>query len=91
MDPGVLAAIRHFPDRRRTIEELAIRSESFRSLCSDLAEAESALRTWEAASSPRQAERCEEYRMLIASLEDELRATIDAAAGADGATGGRSR
>lgn len=29
--------------------------------------------------------------MLIASLEDELRATIDAAAGADGATGGRSR
>lgn len=91
MDQGVRAAVRRHLDRQPSIEELALRSESFRSLCADLAEAELALRRWEATPSPIQAARCMEYRMLVESLENELRAAIGAAAGTGKTTGGESR
>jgi hypothetical protein len=40
---GQRAAIRRFPSEAKLIEEVIVRSESFRALCDDLAEAERAL------------------------------------------------
>jgi len=77
MHRGVLAAIRHFPHRRRAIEELALQSENFRLLCSDLVDAEAALQGWESCPSPLREERCMEYRNLIAGLAAEISETLD--------------
>lgn len=76
MDPGVLAAIRLLPKHKKTIEELVLSSENFRSLCVDLADAEQALRRWENSGSPGMDARCMEYRHLIDGLEAELRQSI---------------
>jgi hypothetical protein len=76
MDPGVLSAIRLLPNHKRTIEEMVLGSESFRTLCGDLAEAEQALRRWEKSGAPGHAARCVEYRHLIDGLEAELRRAI---------------
>ena len=76
MDTGVLAAIRRLPKHKTVIEELVRGSESFRNICGDLAEAETALRRWEASEMPGAAARCDEYRHLIEGLEAELRQAI---------------
>jgi len=76
MDPGVLAAIRLLPKHKKTIQELVLSSENFRSLCVDLADAEQALRRWESSRAPGMAARCLEYRHLIDGLEAELRQSI---------------
>ncbi|PTM42851.1 hypothetical protein C8D03_4451 [Bosea sp. 124] len=76
MDPGVLAAVRLLPRHKQAIEELALVSESVRSLCGDLAEAEQALRRWEASGAPGTAARCVEYRHLIDGLLAELRQAV---------------
>lgn len=76
MDSGVLAAIRLLPRQRIAIEKMVLRSESFRSLCGDLAEAEAALRRWEKSCAPEHAARCLEFRHIIDGLEAELRQTI---------------
>lgn len=76
MDPGVLAAIRLLPKHKKAIEALVLGSQSFRSLCADLADAEQALRRWEASDAPARAARCIEYRHLIDGLESELRQSI---------------
>ena len=77
MDQGVLAAIRHLPAHGRSIKERALRSESFRALCADLAEAERALAEWESSLLPIRKARCIEYQQLIESLEAELKETLD--------------
>lgn len=76
MDRGVLAAIRLLPNHKKSIEELALGSESFRTLCSDLAEAELALDRWESSTLPGKEARCVEYRLLIDGLEAELRQVV---------------
>ncbi|KUL94697.1 hypothetical protein DK26_17565 [Bosea sp. WAO] len=76
MDTGVLAAIRRLPKHKKVIEELVLGSESFRNICGDLAEAELALRRWEASEAPGAAARRDEYRHLIDGLEAELRQAI---------------
>jgi hypothetical protein len=76
MDPGVRAAIRRLPKHRKAIEELVLGSENFRSLCTDLADAERVLRHWEASSAPAMAARCVEYRHLIDELEAEIRQSL---------------
>ena len=43
MNESVLVAIARFPDRSHVIEDLARVDEEFRSLCTDLAEAEAAM------------------------------------------------
>lgn len=73
MDASILAAIRVLPRHRKAIEELVLRSESFRALCSDLAEAEAALRRWETSSDPQHVARRVEFRHLVDGLEAELR------------------
>jgi hypothetical protein len=72
MSEGILAAARRFPGRQSDVEELAARDEEFRLLCIDFADAEAALRHWEASSSPTRQERCAEYRMLIEDLAGEI-------------------
>lgn len=76
MDAGVLAAIRRLPQHKKVIEELALRSESFRNICGDLAEAEQALRRWGTSEVLGAAARSEEYRHLIDGLEAELRQAV---------------
>ena len=73
MERGVEAAIRRFPSKGSEIRRLALANMTFRSLCEDLADAETAVEKWglsPAASS--QARRCE-YEVL----GDELAAEID--------------
>lgn len=76
MDPGILAAIQKLPKYEAAIKELALRSESFRSLCGDLAEAEQAIRRRRHAETPDQAAQLAEYRHLVEDLEAELRQAI---------------
>jgi hypothetical protein len=76
MDRGVLAAIRLLPKHRKSIEELVMSSENFRTLCGDLAEAETTLQRWESSTLPAKDARCSEYRLLINELEAEIRQEI---------------
>jgi hypothetical protein len=75
MDAGVLAAIRRLPRHKRAIEEMVFSSESLRTLCGDLAEAEQTLRRWEGSGAAGDALYVE-YRQLIEGLEAELRQAI---------------
>jgi hypothetical protein len=81
MSEGVLAAAQRFPGRESEVEELAARDEEFRSLCLDFADAEAALRQWEASISPAQQERCAEYRVLIEDLAGEIETALTILAG----------
>ena len=69
---GQQAATRRFPSEAKLIEEVMARSESFRELCDDLAEAERALAATdqlpEALLRDRRAE-CQEW---VDSLENEI-------------------
>jgi len=79
MDEDLVAAARWFPARRGTLEALAAADESFRSLCSDLAEAEAALQRWRASASAVREQRCSEYEELVESLAGEIAIYLDAA------------
>ena len=81
MSEGILAAARRFPGRQSDVEELAARDEEFRLLCIDFADAEAALRHWEASSSPTRQQRCAEYRMLIEDLAGEIETALRALTG----------
>jgi hypothetical protein len=85
MDKGLLAAIAHYPDRGRAIQEFAGRDDEFCSLCGDLADAEAALKGWERSTSQVREERCTEYRELIGELAAEIGAMLDRQAGPLGA------
>ncbi len=78
MDEGVRAAVRRFPERRRAIETLAGRDEDFRSLCVDLADAETALVGWQASTAAVREARCAEYRDLVEDLAREVEAALEA-------------
>jgi hypothetical protein len=76
MDPGILAAIQILPKYKTAIQELALRSESFRGLCGDLADAEQTLRRWVKSQTPEHAAQCVEYKQIIEGLEAELRQAV---------------
>ena len=78
MDEGVLAAVRHFPERQREIETLAASNESFRSICDDLADAETALAGWQASTAAVREARCAEYRSLVEDLAREAEVVLKA-------------
>lgn len=65
--------------RRKEIEQLSARSESFRDLCADFAMAQDVLGEWRVSSAPEREERCAEYRQLISELAEEIDAALDAA------------
>lgn len=76
MDRGIRAAIRLLPNHKKSIQELMLRNEGFRALCTDLVEAETALERWENSRSPEREAHCAEYRLIIVGLEAEIRQTI---------------
>lgn len=76
MDPGILAAIHRLPRYETVIKELALQSESFRSLCRDLADAGAELQRRVKPQSAEDAAQFAEYRELVEALEAELRQAI---------------
>ena len=73
---GVLAAIRHFPDRRDEIESLAKERESFRDMCDELVAADGALSAVECLDEATRAERRLEWLSYIRSTLAEIDAEL---------------
>ncbi|MBB4440455.1 MULTISPECIES: hypothetical protein [Rhizobium] len=78
MDEGVTAVRRQFPARIKAIDDLTARSEDFREICRDFADAQSALQKWNVSTDPKRDERVVEYQELIAELSKELEGALDA-------------
>ncbi|QIO51398.1 hypothetical protein HA461_09520 [Rhizobium leguminosarum bv. trifolii] len=78
MDEGVTAVRRQFPARIRAIDDLSARSEDFREICRDFADAQSALQKWNVSTDPKRKERVVEYQELIAELSKEIEGALDA-------------
>lgn len=74
--PGLTAAIAFFPAHSRRIRDLFESDESFRGVCEDLADAESALKHIAQLPDDVRYSRQLEYRELIASLSDEIEEAI---------------
>jgi hypothetical protein len=72
----VQAAIRRFPSEANLIEELMIRSESFRGLCEDLAAAEQALHATDQMPEPLRRERRAECQEWVESLTNEIQVAL---------------
>ncbi|WP_027684274.1 hypothetical protein [Rhizobium leguminosarum] len=78
MDEGRTAVRRQFPARIKAIDDLSARSEDFREICRDFADAQSALQKWNVSTDPKRDERVVEYRELIAELSKEIEGALDA-------------
>lgn len=66
-----------FPETGEAVSELALMSETFRTLCEDYGLAVDALRQLELRNRPQDIEKMHEYRQLLHELERELRAAFD--------------
>ncbi|MBY5531980.1 hypothetical protein HFO42_03715 [Rhizobium leguminosarum] len=80
MDEGVTAVRRQFPARIKAIDDLSARSEDFREICRDFADAQSALQKWNVSTDPKRNERVVEYQELIAELSKEIEGALNASA-----------
>jgi hypothetical protein len=80
MDEGMTAVRRQFPARIKAIDDLSARSEDFREICRDFADAQSALQKWNVSTDPKRDERVVEYQELIAELSKEIEGALDASA-----------
>jgi hypothetical protein len=80
LDQELKAAIDRFPDRREAILDFAARDDDFRSICSDLADAEAALRRCRGSEAASHRKLAEEYRELSEELASEIETALDAAA-----------
>ncbi|RXT24230.1 hypothetical protein B5P46_20240 [Rhizobium leguminosarum] len=78
MDEGMTAVRRQFPARIKAIDDLSARSEDFREICRDFADAQSALQKWNVSTDPKRGERVVEYQELIAELSKEIEGALDA-------------
>ncbi|MBY3224167.1 hypothetical protein HFO17_06205 [Rhizobium laguerreae] len=78
MDEGVTAVRRQFPARIRAIDDLSARSEDFREICRDFADAQSALQKWNVSTDPKRDDRVVEYQELIVELSKEIESALDA-------------
>ncbi|EJC66862.1 hypothetical protein OLZ32_00795 [Rhizobium sp. 1AS11] len=78
MDEGVTAVRRQFPARIKAIDDLSARSEDFREICRDFADAQSALQKWNVSTDLKRDERVVEYQELIAELSKEIEGALDA-------------
>ncbi|PDS78016.1 hypothetical protein [Rhizobium sp. L43] len=78
MDESVTAVRRQFPARIKAIDDLSARSEDFREICRDFADAQSALQKWNVSTDPKRGERVVEYQELIAELSKEIEGALDA-------------
>ncbi|ULR45670.1 hypothetical protein [Rhizobium sp. K102] len=78
MDEGVTAVRRQFPARITAIDDLSARSEDFREICRDFADAQSALQKWNVSTDRKRNQRVVEYQELIAELSKEIEGALDA-------------
>jgi hypothetical protein len=76
---GQWAATRRFPSETKLIEELMFRSESFRGLCDDLAEAERALAATDEMPEALRRDRRAECQEWVESLTDEIERALGTA------------
>lgn len=65
-----------FPGRTQEILQLSLRDLAFRGLCEDLADAKASLNRMAALSGQDERPEVAEYRIIIAELEDEIRAHV---------------
>ncbi|MBX4863711.1 hypothetical protein G9X64_26265 [Rhizobium sophorae] len=77
MDEGVTAVRRQFPAKIKAIDDLSARSEDFREICRDFADAQSALQKWKVSTDPKRDERVVEYQELIAELSKEIARALE--------------
>jgi hypothetical protein len=68
-----------FPDWAEEVSLLALRSEAFRTICEDYGMAIEAFELLEIRDLPQDAEKRQEYRLLIQDLEKELKCELLAA------------
>jgi hypothetical protein len=80
LDRELKAAIDRFPGRREAIMDFAARDDDFRSICSDLADAEAALRRCRESKAASHSQLADEYRELSEALASEIETALDAAA-----------
>jgi hypothetical protein len=76
---GKRAALRRFPDEARLIEELSARSENFRDMCDELADAERALLATKDVRPDIREERIAEWTGWIERLTAEIAAELSTA------------
>ena len=81
MEKGVQAAVRRFPLRGPEIRRLALANATFRSLCEDLADAESAFDQWGSSSAIGSKQRQSEYQVLARELAIEIEHMLAALSG----------
>jgi len=77
MSEAIEGLARRFPQHAATIRRLPARDPSFNSICDDYGEARRALKHWEAAC-PAAPKRVAEYRQILAELEAEALAVLQA-------------
>jgi hypothetical protein len=78
MSDEIEALARRFPEHASKIRRLQGRDPDFRSICDDYDDAQRALKYWEAAGQAAP-ERVAEYREMLAELEAEALAILEAA------------
>jgi hypothetical protein len=76
MDDAIDILARRFPKHTSTMHRLAARDPDFRSICDDYAEAQRALKHWQAAGQAAP-ERVAEYRQSLKELEAEALAVLE--------------
>jgi hypothetical protein len=80
MSDEIRPLARRFPQHASKIRRLQARDPDFRSICDDYDDAQRALKHWEAAGQAAP-ERVAEYRQILAELEAEALAILEACEG----------
>jgi hypothetical protein len=65
-----------FPDWGEEVSRLALRNETFRSLCEEYGLASEALDLLEVMNRPQDVEKMHEYRAIVRDLQKELRSEL---------------
>jgi hypothetical protein len=69
---GLYAALRRFPEKHALVKSIFVRDESFRTICEDLAAAQSALSAVDRLAEHVRPARRAEYEELVQSLIGEI-------------------
>jgi len=78
-----------FPDRAEEVSRLALRNETFRSLCEEYGLASDALDMLEVMNRPQDVEKMHEYRGIVKDLQKELNSELLASHDHDGTQKGK--
>jgi hypothetical protein len=74
--PGLQSVMARFPGKSDLIRVLALRDQTFRSLCDDLALAITELHRFEARPDAHERDEIPEYRAIVRELEAEVAAYL---------------